>query len=446
MRIASRRSFLAASLAGLSCTSPRRPAAPVKTVPTILLRSGWQTENIGDIAHTPGLLRLLTQHFPNANLILWSNATDRGVGEMLLRNFPALRIVSGEPGAQPVQEVFSRADFLLHGSGPSVVARGHVEAWRKATGKPYGILGVTITTNAQRAAKQASFCARCLEDEAASKAIDDSLHDLLENASFVYTRESLSLANLKSAGLQRTKLGLAPDATFSLKLSGEEAAKAFLAKTGLQPKKFIAAIPRLRYTPYHLFKKNYQQSREEVARRTAVNEKHQHEDHAKMREAIVAWVRNTGNKVLLCPEMTYQVELLDPLLYNPLPDDVKKKVVRRKTYWITDEASSVYRRATAVLSFECHSPIIAATGDTPGLYLRQPEDGIKGQMWTDVGLAHCALPVEQTTGAEITKRLMRMHEDYPSAQVTVHEAVIYARRLQSEPMDLLKTILARITG
>ncbi|MBK5290062.1 MAG: polysaccharide pyruvyl transferase family protein [Acidobacteriia bacterium] len=429
MNETTRRSFLAAALSGVSCAascSAQRPPAPVKKIPTILLRSGWQTENIGDIAHTPGVLRLLTQHFSEVNLVLWSNATDRGVGEMLMRNFPALRIVSGEPGDQAIREAFSKADFLLHGSGPSVVARNHVEAWRKATGKPYGILGVTITA----------------KDEAASKAIDERLRDLLENASFVYTRESQSLANLKSAGVKRTRLGLAPDGAFSLKLSDDVSAKTFLEKNGLEQKKFIAAIPRLRYTPYHLFKKNNQQPPAEIARRTAVNEKHQHEDHAKMREAMIAWVRNTGGKVLLCPEMTYQVDLLDPLLYNPLPDDVKKKVVRRKTYWITDEASSVYRRAFAVLSFECHSPIIAATGDTPGMYIRQPEDGIKGQMWTDVGLAHCALPVEQTTGAEIARRLMRMHADYASAQVTVHEAVIYARRLQSDAMDLLKTVLA----
>lgn len=30
----------------------------------ILLRSSWQTVNVGDIAHTPGLLRLLENHLP----------------------------------------------------------------------------------------------------------------------------------------------------------------------------------------------------------------------------------------------------------------------------------------------------------------------------------------------------------------------------------------------
>lgn len=32
----------------------------------ILLRSSWQTVNIGDIAHTPGMLALLEKHRPEA--------------------------------------------------------------------------------------------------------------------------------------------------------------------------------------------------------------------------------------------------------------------------------------------------------------------------------------------------------------------------------------------
>ena len=61
-----------------------------------------------------------------------------------------------------------------------------------------------------------------------------------------------------------------------------------------------------------------------------------------------AWLLGS-NRALLCPEMTYQVELLKPLLYDPLPDDVKPRVVVRPGYWLTDEAASTYRRAGAVV-------------------------------------------------------------------------------------------------
>src|SRR5690606_8500035 len=102
------------------------------------------------------------------------------------------------------------------------------------------------------------------------------------------------------------------------------------------------------------------------------NEQFREKDHAKLRKAMIAWVRNTGNKVLVCPEMTYQVDIMDELLIDPLPDDVKPYVFKRG-YWLPDEAASIYQKAVAVLSFECHSPIIAAANNTPFFYLRQPE-------------------------------------------------------------------------
>lgn len=81
-------------------------------------------------------------------------------------------------------------------------------------------------------------------------------------------------------------------------------------------------IPRLRKTPYWLIRrKSY--TEEQIAEITALNDKWKGIDHAKAREAIVRWVRETGNKVLICPEMTYQVDIMDELLIDPLPDDVK---------------------------------------------------------------------------------------------------------------------------
>lgn len=398
---------------------------------TILLRSGWQTVNIGDIAHTPGMLRLVGQFVPEARTILWSNALDRGVEEMLRRNFPRLEIVSGQTGADgspdndALGRAFDEAHFMLHGSGPSVVARTHLEAWRRKTGKPYGVFGVTIS----------------LDGEAASPKLSPEVQAVLRDASFVFTRETASLRNLEIAGHFGAPTSFAPDATFALRLHNKAAAEAFLQKAGLEPKQYLVVVPRLRYTPVHKIRKvNW--SEEKIARRTAVNERHQEEDHAKLREAIVAWVRKTGKKVLLCPEMTYQLDIMEPLLYRPLPADVKPSVVRRTEFWLPDEASSVYLRALAVLSCECHSAIIAAVNDTPCVYVHQPEDGIKGQMWKDIGLSRNYFEIEQVTGQQLAEAVLQLHDYRPSSQVEVHEAVVYARSLQAEAMDIVRRTLA----
>jgi polysaccharide pyruvyl transferase WcaK-like protein len=189
----------------------------------------------------------------------------------------------------------------------------------------------------------------------------------------------------------------------------------FLKERGLAAKKFICVVPRLRYTPYHKFNPNNNGwSAERIKMVEETNEKYKETDHAKLREAIVAWVRETGNKVLVCPEMTYQVEVMDELLIDPLPADVKP-FVQKRGYWLPDEAASVYAQAHTVLSFECHSPIMAAANGTPFFYLRQPEDTIKGQMYYDLGFDNWVFEINDTSGEQIANRLREIWKDYPKA-------------------------------
>ncbi len=424
-----RRAFLAALTAALArCASAPKWARR----PKILVRSGWQTVNIGDIAHTPGLLRLLQDHVPQADVILWSNGMDRGVAEMLRRRFAGIQIMTGdigedgEPDNSSLADTFEQADFMLHGSGPSVVARDHLAAWRKRTGKPYGIFGVTIT----------------LHDEAASSSLDPDLLDLLNAAEFVYTRETASLANLEQAGVHGPDLGFCPDAAFSFDMRDEGRSVNFLSQNGLGPNSFIAVVPRLRLTPYHRIREvNWTQ--DEIDRRERINAEHAETDHAKLRQAIVRWVRETGGKALLCPEMTYETDIIDPLLFNPLPDDVKPSVVRRHEFWLPDEAASVYARAVTVVSCECHSPILAAVQGTPCMYVHQPEDGIKGQMWNDIGLGDWYLQIEETTGDEIAEKLLAIRADPRAAADTVRKAVAGAQAIQATRVQSVVNALSK---
>jgi polysaccharide pyruvyl transferase WcaK-like protein len=402
---------------GLAACLPIAGKQPI----TIILRSGWQTVNIGDIAHTPGVLRVLQRNLPEARVVLWSMSLDRGVDQMLMRAFPSLRILRDSPGPA-VWSAFDEADFFLHGSGPSVVAAGHLDLWRKRTKKPYGIFGVTITSI----------------PEAASPGMDGPLKSLLDGARFVYTRETASLRNVEAAGVRAGARAFVPDGAFSFDLRDENRASTFLAGSGLQHGKFIAVIPRLRMTPYHKIRK-VDWNEAEIQRRTAINEKHAEPDHAKLREAIVAYVRQTGGKALLCPEMTYELDILGPLLYEPLPADVKKNVVKRTEYWLPDEAASTYRRAACVLSSECHSPIIAAGQGTPCIYVHQPEDGIKGQMWNDVGLGDWYLDVERASGADIAAAVLKIAAAPHAAQQKVRKAVAGARKLQNEAILAIRS-------
>ena len=62
-----RRTFLQTAVAATLVT---QLGAAARRAPRILLRSSWLVVNIGDIAHTPGVLALIEKHIPEAEVIL----------------------------------------------------------------------------------------------------------------------------------------------------------------------------------------------------------------------------------------------------------------------------------------------------------------------------------------------------------------------------------------
>lgn len=394
----------------------------LKKRPTILLVSGWQDVNIGDIAHTPGLLHVLETFIPKARIILWKRSNGEEVKKLLNKNFPKVKIIYGSVDEEKnvtnpeIMEAFNEADVMIHGSGPLLVGAYNLAAWMKHTTKPFGVFGTTLQSPSE-------------------------YHTgILKKASFIFTRETHSIDHLKKAGISGDHVAFAPDATFFLNLHNQEKADQFLKENGLEEKKFICAIPRLRYTPYHQFNANNNGwSDEKVRQVEETNLKYKELDHAKLREAMIAWVRETKQKVLVCPEMTYQVDIMDELLIDPLPEDVKPYIVKRG-YWLPDEAASVYAKAHTVLSFECHSPIIAAANGTPMFYLRQPEDTIKGQMYYDLGFDNWTFEIDQTTGQQITDRLRQVWKDYGKAKEELAYSMDKVDKIYKERCQFVKSL------
>ncbi|MBA3315610.1 MAG: polysaccharide pyruvyl transferase family protein [Planctomycetaceae bacterium] len=406
-----RRDVLRVSAAAALTAFCGAAAAPKR----LLLRSSWQTVNIGDIAHTPGMLKLLEQYLPAVEVTLWPNALSDDVERMLRTRFPKLRIAKTDSERK---QAIEECNACLHGSGPGLVGWRELDRWRE-TGKPYAFGGVTLN-DAE------------LKDR----------RELLAGAKFVFCRDSKSLEALEASGISGPAMGWGPDATFLLDLRDDKKAASVLTEHGLTPRQFLCAVPRLRYTPYWEIHKDRKYSDEEKAMKTEVNERHREADHAKLREAIAAWVRETKQRVLLCPEMTYQVDLLGPLLFDPLPEDVKPHVANLGRYWLTGEAASVYSQAAAVISFEMHSPIIAAATGTPAIHLRQPTDTRKGQMWRDVGLDDWLFEIDDSEGPAIAAKLLELHRNMNETTKTLAEARSYVRQRGEAMMTATGAMLA----
>jgi hypothetical protein len=379
----------------------------------VLLRSSWQTVNIGDIAHTPGMLALFEKHLPDVEVRLWPMDAGGGVEDMLRRRFPKLKIVQRKAD---VEAAFAECDFLLHGSGPSLVAARDVARWSETTGKPYGIGGITFQSDNPKNIQ------------------------LLSNARFVYFRDSVSLQFARDHGVACPVMAFGPDAAFACDLRNDNAADAFLKGHDLQAGKFVCCIPRLRYTPYWKIR-NKPMSKEDQ-RRTAINDAQKEHDHAPLRDAIAAIVRQTDCKVLVCPEDQSQMAIGKEMLVDPLPSDIKSRVVWREKYWLTDEAVSVYVRSAGLFGLEMHSPILCIGNGVPAVVCRFQEQTSKGLMWRDIGLADWLFDMDNPGDvSRIVPTTLAMVQSPEAAKAKAAKALAFVKQRQGDMMAALKQSL-----
>lgn len=408
-----RRTFLSSTAAVLvSATMIPLLRAADKSRPNILLRSSWQTVNIGDIGHTPGVLALLETYLPEAQVRLWPSNVGDGVSDMLQRRFPKLEIIQKSDIAAAMRD----ADFLLHGSGPSLVAAKDLARWRQETGKPYGVDGITFSSK------------------------DPTVIDLLNNARFVYFRDSVSLDFAKKAGVKSPVTEFGPDGAFAIDLKNDEAALSFMAANKLEQGKFLCCIPRLRNTPY--WKIRNQPMTDKDKRSHETNEKMKEHDHAPLREAIIAVARQTNLKILVCPEDRSQMAVGKEMLVDPLPEDVKSRVVWRENYWLTDEALSTYRRSAGLFGNEMHSPIMCIGNGIPAIVCRWAQQTSKGYMWRDIGLGEWLFNMDEESEIPgIAPAVLAMAKDPQNAKAKAIKARAFVQQHQKEMMATLRKAL-----
>ena len=412
-----RRTFLASASAAALVTA-LRAAAPAGRAPRILLRSSWQIVNIGDIAHTPGVLTLIERTLPKAEVRLWASGDlSEEVIAMEHRRFPQLQIVKGSIGANgkaskpELADALAWTDFLLHGSGPSLVAARDVAAFAKHVGKPYGVYGITHGTNPPTADERTVF----------------------DGARFVFFRDELSLKLARTQNLKSPIVDFAPDGAFACDLRNDAAADAFLAAHDLTPGQFLCCIPKLRFTPYWLIRNS---PKDET--RHARNEAMKVADHAPLLEAINAVVRETKMKILLCPEDKTQMTVNKEQLYDHLPADVKPRVVWREKFWLTDEALSTYVRSAGLFGHEQHSPIMCIGAGIPAIVCRWAEQTTKGDMWRTIGLGDWLFNMDvEADKKKVAPAVLALAKDPAAARAKAEKARAVVERHQRDTMAIV---------
>ena len=184
---------------------------------TLLLQSAWDTVNIGDIGHTPGTLRVIEQHLPQVNVVLWAMKLDERVTAMLNKRFPKVVIVQGSLTGktekdEALRQAIGRCDLFIRNSGMGQDI-SFMQFCQKL-GKPYGLFGQ-------------SYFVSMVEGKGAEERVA-----LLNAASFIYTRETKSLSILKAGGVKAAVLEFGPDGCLGIDVRDDERGLATMKKLG----------------------------------------------------------------------------------------------------------------------------------------------------------------------------------------------------------------------
>jgi len=398
----------------LNCNSQPQKSKKCEIKHHILLRSSWQTVNIGDIAHSPGVLALCEKYLPDVEVRLWASNVGDGVKEMIQRRFPNLQIILSSD-TLALKKAFTECDFLLHGSGPYLVADKDVDRWIKETGKPFGVYGITLSETPEEIVR------------------------ILNQAQFVFFRDTVSLELAKSKGIKAPIMEFGPDGAFGCDLRNDTAALKFMTETGLEEGNFFCVIPKYRRTPYWEIPSKNASYNEVTDKRNQEMKEH---DLKPYRDAIIALVRETPMKVLICPEDMTQVKLGKEMLYDPLPEDVKPKVVWRNRFWLTDEALSVYVRSAGFFGLEQHSPIMCIGNGIPALLGRFEEQTSKGYMWVNIGLKDWFFDSDKPDQMDrLNSTVVSLAKDPKAARRKTMKAKELVERRQVETMQIVRNCL-----
>jgi hypothetical protein len=418
-----RRQFLRTSgVALVGLISQNLFAQPAKKK-VVILRSSWQTVNIGDIGHTPGVLTILEKYLPDVEIRLWPSSIGNGVKEILEQRFPKVKIVNTP---ELIKQAYAEGDFLLHGSGPFLVARSDVRKWREETGKPYGIYGITFP----------GFYGAPTEAQVNSLKTDT---ELLSNAAFTFFRDSPSLDYAKANGVKCPIMEFGPDGAFAVDLRNDKLADEFLKQNKLEAGKFLCVIPRQRYTPYWEVKSR---NTPFDTFKDGRNKEMQDHDNAPLRAAIIAVLDKTDLKILICPEDETHVKLGKEALLDKLPQKYHSRIVWRDRYWLTDEALSTYLKSAGLFGLEMHSPIMCIGHGIPAIVCRFTEQTTKGFMWRDIGLNDWLFDMDKPEEvARIVPTVLAMAQNPEQAKQKALKAKKIVEDRQKATMEILGKVL-----
>lgn len=230
---------------------------------------------------------------------------------------------------------------------------------------------------------------------------------LFADAEFVYCRDTDSLNYLKQKKFSFKRIDFRPDTTVYFNGGDEAWKEKFFAKNGLEEGKFMTVALRISAPKpkYH-----------DPTGGSVTPERCRHQME-QMKFLVENYIKKTGYKVLIAHETRDTLEDARTHLYNILSDEAKKSTVYMENFWTPEQALSVYRASSLLVSVEMHSIIMAIGNGVPFIHAPYVECGRKRQMVRDMELPEFLIDLDDAdSGEQMLSRALSILENRPAIQ------------------------------
>ena len=268
---------------------------------------------------------------------------------------------------------------------------------------------------------------------------------LFQDARFVYCRDPDSVEYLRQRNLLAPKTAFGPDNTIHFRKKDDAWADDFMKRHGLAENRFITVTVRNAVS-------------QDGSLSEAIPIEREREQMATMRGFIEAWIKRTGNPVVLCPESKREVPWHYKNIYLQLTPEARKKCVLthedvsyfqsapkgenaalrgyladpRAHFWKVEQAVALYGRAEMVVSMEMHSVLMALSCGTPPLMIQFLETGRKASMLEELKLGDCLFDIDEPgSGTRLLEAALRIHADRATAAERVRSQLPRLRQIST---------------
>jgi len=259
----------------------------------------------------------------------------------------------------------------------------------------------------------------------------DLLYDkLFADAKFVYCRDTDSLNYLKQKKFTFQALDFRPDTTIYFNGGDEAWKEQFFAENDLEEGKFMTVALRISAPKpkYH-----------DPTGGSVTPERCRHQME-QMKYLIEEYIKKSGHKVLIAHETRDTLEDARTHLYNILSDEAKKSTVYLEHFWTPEQALSVYRASSLLVSVEMHSIIMAIGNGVPFIHAPYVECGRKRQMVRDMELSEFLIDLDDAdSGEQMLSRALMILENRPQLQERLKKVRSRLAELSAKSMSEVGT-------